>query len=211
MIPLHEYLLFLAAAIGLVLTPGPNTVYLISRAITQGHTAGLISLIGVAIGYLFHMLLASFGLSALLLVIPFAYTAVKLAGAAYLLWMAWDNIRPGSKSVFEPRDLPHDSPRKLIQMGLLTSALSPKIAIFYLALFPQFVSPEHGSVLIQSLILGFTQIGVSAIFNSIFILSAGLVSLWLTSRPTWIRTQKWIMASVLTGLAVRLAFDRGKQ
>jgi threonine/homoserine/homoserine lactone efflux protein len=210
MIPLNELMVFVAAALGLVLTPGPNMIYLISRSTTQGRAAGVISLLGVVTGFLVHSCAATLGLTAILFAIPFAYTALKLIGAVYLIWIAWQTIRPGGEFVFSPKNLPHDSSLKLFQMGLLTSALNPKIAVFYMALFPQFIKPEHGSVFWQSLQLGFTQITVSATVNFCIVLTAATIAAWFATRPTWIKVQKWIMATVLAGLGVRLAFDQGK-
>ncbi len=210
MIPLNELFVFALAALGLVLTPGPNMVYLISRSITQGRAAGLISLGGIVVGFLFHILAATLGLTAIFVAIPAAYTTVKLLGAAYLLWIAWETIRPNANFVFAPKNLPHDSSIKLFQMGLFTSMLNPKIAVFYMALFPQFIKPEHGSVLLQSLELGVTQITVSASVNTMIIFTAGAIATWFATKPSWVKVQKWVMASVLSGLAVRLALDEAK-
>jgi threonine/homoserine/homoserine lactone efflux protein len=210
MIPTNELLIFIAAALGLVLTPGPNMVYLISRSITQGRAAGLISLLGVITGFVCHILAATLGLTAIFLAIPAAYTTVKLMGAAYLLWIAWNTVRPGGEFVFAPKNLPHDSSRKLYQMGLLTSLLNPKIAVFYMALFPQFIKPEHGNVILQSLELGLTQMIVSASVNTLIIFMAGGIATWFATRPSWVKVQKWLMAGVLGGLGVRLALDEAK-
>ena len=89
---------FALIALGLVLTPGPNMIYLISRSIAQGPLAGLISLGGVALGFVFYMLCAAFGITALLFAVPYAYDALRFAGAAYLLWLAWQTLRPGGQS-----------------------------------------------------------------------------------------------------------------
>src|SRR5947208_517672 len=94
-IPTHERPLFAAAAFGMVLSPGPNMVYLISRSISQGRRAGCISLLGVVTGFLFHIVAAAAGLTAIFLAVPLAYTLLKYAGAAYLLWLAWQAVRPG--------------------------------------------------------------------------------------------------------------------
>ena len=162
---MNTYLTFLLLALIMVLTPGPNMAYLVSRSIAQGRTAGLISLGGVGLGFLIYMLCAAFGLTALLLAVPFAYDALRLAGAAYLLYLAWQALRPGGHSPFQVRDLPRDSRRKLFSMGFLTSLLNPKIAVFYLSVIPQFIDPARGSVLWQSLLLGATQIAVSVSVN----------------------------------------------
>ncbi|HEX8374278.1 MAG TPA: LysE family translocator, partial [Geminicoccaceae bacterium] len=140
-------LAFAALALGMVLTPGPNIVYLISRSLCQGRAAGLVSLGGVALGFVFYMLCAAFGITALVLAIPYAYDALRLTGALYLGWLAWSALRPGGRSPFEVRTLPPDSRRRLVAMGFLTNLLNPKIAMLYLALLPQFVAPERGDVL----------------------------------------------------------------
>ncbi|MGY3031869.1 threonine/homoserine/homoserine lactone efflux protein [Bradyrhizobium sp. USDA 4354] len=134
-------LAFALVCLGLVLTPGPNMIYLISRSITQGPAAGIVSLGGVALGFVFYMLCAAFGITALLLAIPFAYDALRLAGAGYLLWLAWQAVKPGGRSPFQVRKLAIDSPRKLFAMGFVTNLLNPKIAMLYLALLPQFIDP----------------------------------------------------------------------
>lgn len=172
MVPLNDLLLFSAAALLMVLTPGPNMIYLISRSICQGRKAGVISLFGVIVGFLVHMFAAAIGLSALFLAVPLAYEVLKWAGAAYLLYLAWQAVKPGARSPFEARELPEDSPSRLFFMGFLTNVLNPKIAVFYLSIFPQFVSLEHGSVFIQSIVLGLTQISVSFMVNLAITLSA---------------------------------------
>ncbi len=210
MISLQDLLTFAVAALVLVLTPGPNMIYLISRSITQGRVAGTISLFGVILGFLFHMTAASFGLTALLLAVPYAYTVIKFGGAVYLLYLAWQAVKPGATSPFEVKNLQHDSTTKLFQMGLFTSILNPKIAVFYMAILPQFIHPERGSALLQSLVLGLTQITVSSSVNFMIILMAGTIAAFLATRPTWLKVQRYLMATVLGGLAVRLALEQRK-
>ncbi|MBO9565884.1 MAG: LysE family translocator [Niastella sp.] len=211
MIPLNELLMFALAALVLVISPGPNMIYLISRSITQGRTAGLISLAGVICGFLFHIIMVSFGLTAILFAVPFAYTVLKTLGVLYLLYLAWQAVKPGSKGIFEAKkDLPVDGPTKLFRMGFLTNVLNPKVAIFYLSFFPQFIRPSYGSVLTQSLMLGVTQMLVSFTVNFIIVLSAARVAVWFAHKPQWVRIQKWFMASVLTALAAKMALDKGK-
>ena len=130
---LTNLLAFALVSLGMVLTPGPNMIYLISRSIIQGRVAGLISLGGVALGFVFYMLCAAFGLTALVFAVPYAYDALRLTGAAYLLWLAWAALRPGGRSPFEVKALPLDSPRRLFAMGLLTNLLNPKIAMLSVA------------------------------------------------------------------------------
>lgn len=207
MVPSSDLLLFAAAALVMVLTPGPNMIYLVSRSLCQGRRAGVLSLFGVAAGFLVHMLAAAVGLTALFMAIPLGYEALKWAGSLYLLFLAWQAVKPGARSPFEARALPADPPRKLFFMGFLTNVLNPKIAVFYLAIFPQFVSPEHGSVLVQSVQLGFTQIAVSFSVNLCIVLSAARLAAWFARSPRWLAAQRYLMGTVLATLAVRLALE----
>ncbi|WP_430436263.1 LysE family translocator [Oceanibaculum nanhaiense] len=200
-------LAFALIALGMVLTPGPNMIYLISRSICQGRVAGLISLGGVALGFVFYMLCAAFGITAIVLAVPYAYDALRFAGALYLLWLAWQAVRPGGRSPFQVRALPADSPRKLFAMGFLTNLLNPKIAVMYLSLLPQFIDPANGSVLIQSLALGATQIAISVAVNSVIAIAAGSIAAFLIARPGWMVAQRWLMGSVLAAMAVRMATE----
>ncbi|KQP96586.1 LysE family translocator [Methylobacterium sp. Leaf117] len=204
---LSSLLAFAAIALGMALTPGPNMVYLISRSICQGRTAGLISLGGVALGFVVYMLCAAFGITALLLAVPFAYDTIRMAGAVYLFWLAWQAVRPGGRSPFEIRTLPEDSPRRLFVMGLLTNLLNPKIAVMYLSLLPQFIDPTKGSVLVQALVLGTVQIVLSLSVNAAIAVSAGAMATFLTRRPSFAMVQRWVMGTVLAGLAVRMASE----
>jgi len=198
---------FALVALGMVLTPGPNMIYLISRSISQGRLAGLISLGGVALAFIVYMLCAAFGITALIVTVPYAYDALRFGGALYLLYLAWQAVKPGGRSPFHVRDLPKDGPRTLFAMGFLTNLLNPKAAVLYLSLLPQFITPEHGSVLMQSLLLGFTQITVSVIVNALIALMAGSIAVFLAQRPGWILAQRWLMGTVLAGLAVRMATE----
>jgi threonine/homoserine/homoserine lactone efflux protein len=197
-------------ALGMVLTPGPNMIYLISRSVCQGWRAGLISLGGVALGFVFYMLCAGLGITALLFAVPYAYDALRFAGAAYLIYLAWQTIRPGGRSPFTVKQLPTDSPRRLFMMGFVTNLLNPKIAMLYLALLPQFIDPAAGSVLLQSTILGFEQIAISVTVNALIALSAGGIATFLARRPTWLMVQRWVMGATLTGLAANIALEARK-
>ena len=203
-------LAFALVSLGIVLTPGPNMIYLISRSLTQGPAAGIVSLGGVALGFVFYMLCAAFGITALLFAVPYAYDALRFAGAAYLLWMAWQALKPNGRSPFQVRKLKVDGPRKLFAMGFVTNLLNPKIAMLYLALLPQFIDPAVGSVLTQSLVLGTIQTVISVGINAVIAVTAGSIAMFLGTRPTWLLVQRWLMGTVLAGLAVKLAFEARK-
>jgi threonine/homoserine/homoserine lactone efflux protein len=195
-------------SLGMVLTPGPNMLYLISRSICQGRTAGLISLGGVALGFLVYLACAALGITALLMAVPHAYDVLRLAGAAYLLYLAWQALRPGGRSPFQLRTLDHDSPRRLFGMGLFTALLNPKIAVMYLSLLPQFIQPHgHGSVMVQSVVLGLVQIATSVSVNALIVLAAGSIATFLAGRPRWQTVQRGLMGTVLGALAVRMLVD----
>ena len=208
--PAHDLLMFAAACLVMVLTPGPNMIYLISRSICQGRKAGVTSLLGVVAGFFVHMLAAAIGLTAVFLAVPLAYEALKWAGALYLLWMAWQAVRPGARSPFEARELLPDAPSRLVLMGFLTSVLNPKVAMFYLSIFPQFISPEHGSLFIQSILLGLTQISVSFTVNFLIALFASAIAVWFVRNPLWLAVQRYVMGGVLAALAVRLMLEQRK-
>ncbi|WP_373426411.1 MULTISPECIES: LysE family translocator [Mesorhizobium] len=191
----------------MVLTPGPNMIYLISRSLSQGPKAGLISLGGVAVGFLFYVLCAAFGITALLLAVPYAYDVLRFGGALYLLYLAWQALRPGGRSPFQVKELPRDRPRKLFMMGLMTNLLNPKVAVLYLSLLPQFIEPEKGHVLSQLLVLGVTQITISLSVNAVIAVTAGSIAVFLAGRPLWMLIQRWLMGTVLAALAVRMATE----
>ena len=208
MIPLDSLALYAVACVLLVLTPGPNLMYLISRTLCQGRTAGIVSLAGTTSGLLFYAVAAAFGLTAVFVAVPVLFDIVRWAGAAYLLWLAWDAVRPrGGGGLFARRDLPPVAAAVLYRTGILTSILNPKVALFYLALFPQFVDPARGSVLVQSLILAAVQIVIAFAGDLMFVLAAARVALWLSTRPAWVTAQRWVLGGVFGAIAVKLALD----
>ncbi len=208
MISADDLALFVIACVLLVLTPGPNLLYLVSRTLCQGRSAGFVSLAGTTAGFGVHVVAAALGLSVVFVVLPMLYDVVRWAGAAYLMWLAWDAVRPqGGGGLFTRRDLPALAPRRLFRTGLLTSILNPKVALFYIALFPQFVDPTRGSVLGQSLLLGALQILIAIAGDTLFVLAAARVAGWLATRPAWVAAQRYVLGAVFAGIAIRLALD----
>ncbi len=207
MVPLSTWLLFCVACAALAATPGPNLLYLVSRTLVQGRGAGFASLAGTGTGLAFHVLAAALGLSALLATVPAAYDAVRWAGAAYLAWLAWQTWRaPQPMAGAGPAPAPAPMLR-LYRDGVLTGILNPKVALFQLALFPQFVDPAHGSVLGQSLVLGATQLVIVSAFDACCVLAAVGVRSWLDTRPGFARVSKRVLAGIFGALALRLALD----
>jgi threonine/homoserine/homoserine lactone efflux protein len=208
LISLGTLIAFGIVSLGMVCSPGPNMIYLISRSIAQGRKAGFISLLGVVLGFVVYLIASMLGLIAIFNTVPVIYTAMKWAGATYLLWLAWKTIKPGSTSTLEPIALPDEKPKKLFLMGFLTNLFNPKIAVLYISLLPQFQNPEKGSLLVQSATLGLTQIVISFTVNLLIVLTASKIAGWFGKRPTWLKAQRWIMSGVLTGLAAKLVVQR---
>jgi threonine/homoserine/homoserine lactone efflux protein len=144
--------LFMAAGLALNLTPGPDMLYVAARAAAEGRAAGIASTLGIATGTLVHIALVAFGLTALLAAVPVAYTAVRLAGAAYLVYLGVRTLlRPGGLT---ERALTPASRWAVFRQGVVTNVLNPKVALFFLAFLPQFVDPARGSAGLQVLGLG---------------------------------------------------------
>ena len=195
--------------LGMALTPGPNMIHLASRAITQGRRAGLVSLSGTAVGFVCYLLAATVGLAALFAAVPVAFTVVKLAGAAYLAYLAWGMLKPGGSSPFSPaQDVPPLSDARLFSMGLLTNLLNPKIALMYAALLPQFLDPQAGPAWVQLLQLGAVQIIVGTSVNGLIMLGAARLSGFLTARPRAMTVQRFTAGGLLGAFAVRTALSR---
>jgi threonine/homoserine/homoserine lactone efflux protein len=205
MIALDTWLLFALACVALAATPGPNQLYLVSRTLAQGRTAGLVSLAGTASGLAFHIAAAALGLSAMLAAVPAAYDALRIAGAAYLVLLAWQAWRaPDASACGAPAVAPHGA---LFRDGALIGILNPKVALFQLAFFPQFVDPAHGSVLLQGALLGVTQLAVVAAYDALVVLAAGSVRGFFGLRPRWAQASRRVLAGVFAALAVRLLLD----
>jgi threonine/homoserine/homoserine lactone efflux protein len=205
MVPFDTWLLFAVASVALAITPGPNLIYLVSRTLVQGRVAGLVSLAGTSTGLLFHILAAAFGISALLAAVPLAYDVIRWAGAMYLAWLAWQTWRaPEPEAGVPPAPVPRS---RLWRDGATTGILNPKVALFQLALFPQFVDPVQGSVLAQSLVLGATQLAIVVICDGLCVFAASGVRGWFGSRPGWVRGSRRLLAFTFAALAARLVFD----
>lgn len=196
---------YLVVILGLAVTPGPNMIYLISRSIAQGRRAGLVSLGGSALGFVVYMACAAFGITALLMAVPLAYDALRLAGAAYLMFLAWQAVRPGGRSPFQVAALPTRGHGTVFAMGVVTTLLNPKAALLYLALLPQFVVPGQGSVLSQTLVLGLIHVALNVALGILIASTAGALAAGLAKRPSWLLAQRWLMGSLLGAFSVKLA------
>lgn len=204
---LTTLLTFAALSFGLWITPGPNMLYLVSRSLAQGTRAGFVSLVGCQAGSTVYALMGAAGITAVLLAVPAAHAALALGGAAYLAWLAWQTLKPGGRSVFEPRPLPPAPDRALFTMGVGTALLNPKVALFYVAVLPPFIDPSLGHVFLQGAILGLLQVLVCTLGDAVLVFGAGGVQRFLVTRPGWMAAQRWVLGLALAALAVRLAMD----
>jgi len=202
----NSLLVFIGAGLLLNITPGPDVLYIVGRSIGQGRVAGLVSVLGIATGSLFHVASAALGLSALMLALPLAYDGVRYAGAAYLVWLGLRAI--GSRS--SPLHVQQVEPERLgrvFRQGVLTNMLNPKVALFFLAFLPQFTNPANGPVSLQVALLGLIFIGNGTIVCLAYALAASWLGEWLQTRygvATWLNRA---MGGLFIGLGVRLALE----
>jgi threonine/homoserine/homoserine lactone efflux protein len=205
MIEPAKFALFIGVSWALILAPGPDMLYVITRGMAHGRRAGMLSAVGVVCGILVHTTAAAFGLTLILQTSALAFLVVKLVGAAYLLYLgvkAWQE-----KNTFALQTPAAITPsRALFWQGLLSNVFNPKIAIFFLAFLPQFVEPSAGRVAVQMIVLGLTF----AFFGLCFLLVVGYFSgtlgKWLTYHPPLAKFLQRFTGGILIGLGVRLAF-----
>lgn len=196
----------MAAGLALNLTPGPDLLYITARSLGQGWRAGAASAFGIAAGCLVHTAAAALGISVLLRASPVAYDAIRLAGAAYLMWL-------GAQALLDARarPLPNAEPapmRRIFWQGFVTNALNPKVALFFLAFLPQFADPARGAFELQVLVLG-----AIFIFNGLWVC---LAVAWAAARAAgWLRRRGDAVAhlqrgsgALLVGLGLHLALRR---
>jgi threonine/homoserine/homoserine lactone efflux protein len=196
--------LFIAASWVLILTPGPDTLYVLTRGIAQGKQAGVISALGVTLGIFVHTLAAAFGLALVLQTSVLAFLIVKYVGALYLLYLGIKALKDRSSLTLashQPRHL-----RVLFGQGVLSNVTNPKVALFFLAFLPQFVHPEHGSVPVQMIVLGLLFAFFGVTYLSVVGYSAGHVGAWIAQHPRALKPLRWATGGVFLGLGLRLAF-----
>lgn len=209
MMDLATLLTFVLAAFALAATPGPDMLLVMTRSVAQGRLAGLVTLAGICAGCYFHAVIAGLSLSGVLLVAPVMFEIIRWAGAAYLLYLAVQAFRGAGGFQPPAKDgAPLLPLGKLFRQGLLTNILNPKVALFFLALFPQFMRPDPDTAVAQALILASVLNVAGFIVNGAIILVAGRLGEWLGRRPGFIRWQNRLLGGVFAALALRLAFDK---
>jgi threonine/homoserine/homoserine lactone efflux protein len=199
--------IFAAACLALTATPGPDMLLIASRSLSQGRAAGFASLAGIQAGTYCHALAAALGLSQLFLAVPLAYDVVRYVGAAYLLYLAWNALRSNGIAVGLSAGLPCYPAAEMFRQGLFTNLLNPKMALFVLALFPQFVRPDAGSVAAQILVLATVLNLIGIVVNGLVIVTASRLARAFSARTRFRRAPQILLGCVFAGLAARLAFD----
>jgi threonine/homoserine/homoserine lactone efflux protein len=204
----ETFALFAAAALALIVVPGPAVLYIVAQSIDRGRLAGLVSAFGVAAGGLVHVTAAAVGLSALVVSSATAFTAVKLAGAAYLIGLGLVTLL--RRSEVERVDVPHERRlRRVFAQGIVVNVLNPKTALFFLAFLPQFVDPDRGAVAAQVLALGLLFVVLAVISDAVWALAAGTASHRLRGSPRFHAARRYVSGTVFVGLgAVTAAAKR---
>lgn len=200
-------MIFAAAALVLTATPGPDMLLIASRSVSQGRAAGLLTYAGIALGTYCHALAAAFGLSQLFVTVPAIYEAVRWAGCCYLLYLAYKTIRSEVTAFAPASTLRRLSGRRIFFAGLATNLLNPKIALFVMALFPQFVTAQSGSITMQMLVLATVLNGIGLVVNGAVIILGSQIRTRLASLSRFPKMPQYMLATVFTGLACRLALQ----
>jgi threonine/homoserine/homoserine lactone efflux protein len=199
-------LLFAIASATLVAIPGPAVVYIVTRGVAQGRSAGVVSAMGIETGALFHVAAAVAGLSALVASSAAAFAVVKYAGAAYLVLLGIQRLR--SRSGVALADLPRDSRWRLFRQGVVVSVLNPKVALFFVAFLPQFVDPDRGAVALQVALLGGLFVAIAAALDCVWAVAAGSAGDRLRRRASARRWLDRISGGTYLGLGVAAALSR---
>ena len=197
---------FFGAGFVLLMTPGPAVLYIVTRSIEQGRKAGLVSVLGIVVGTLFHVAAAALGVSALLMSSALAFNALRYLGALYLVYL-------GCKTLLAP-DRPADAPaveraglREIFSQGVVVNLLNPHTALFFFAFLPQFVDPARGAVALQIVALGLLFIAMAAMTDSVWAITAGTAGDWIKRNPRFTRAQRYVTGGALIGLGAVAAIS----
>lgn len=200
-------LTFAAAALALAVTPGPDMLMVLTRSVAQGRLAGLVATLGISLGCYVHAAIAGLSLSGVLILAPYAFEAIRWIGAAYLLWLGWQALRGSGGLQLGDQAAPRIALWAVLRQGFLCNVLNPKVALFFLALFPQFMEPNPDTALAQAIVLAnVLNVAGSLVLVPVALL-AGRFGDWLRRRPGFLKWQNRLLGLVFAGFALRLAFD----
>jgi threonine/homoserine/homoserine lactone efflux protein len=208
MIGIHHFTLFLASGILLNLTPGPDTAYILGRSIAQGRSAGLASAFGIMVGSICHTCAAALGLSAILVASAWAFTAIKLIGGCYLLYLGIRMIIQRAEELHVPSGFRRRTTAAAFRQGVLTNVLNPKVALFFLAFLPQFIDPTSPLKIPAFLILGFTFVTTGTIWCLILALFSATFTEKLRTNRAITRFMNRAVGSLFVFLGLRMATSK---
>ncbi len=207
MIPIESLLSFSIVALLLSLAPGPDNVFVLTQSALYGRTSGFLITLGLSTGLLIHSTAVALGVAVIFQTSPLAFTALKIVGTAYLLYLAWLAFRAAPATMSEV-GVTLKSPWSLYSRGIIMNISNPKVSIFFLAFLPQFASPEHGSVALQILLLGAVFIGATLIVFGTIALLAGTLGNWFAHSAVAQRYLNRVAGLVFVALAVKLIFAK---
>jgi threonine/homoserine/homoserine lactone efflux protein len=198
--------IFMSASLVLLVTPGPAVLYIIARGIEQGRKAGIVSSFGLLAGSILQVSAAAFGVSVILVSSDIAFSAMKYAGAAYLIYLGFRTLLK-NENLSREEPLAPDEMRRIFYQGLLINILNPKTVLFFFAFLPQFVDVSRGSVTLQMFLLGgvFNTMGICV--GVLYALLAGTIGNWLRTHMRFLRTQRFVTGGILITLGVAAALS----
>ena len=208
MIDIHAYQMFLLTCFILVVTPGPDTVLILSRTVATGGYAGFMTLLGTQVGNITHAILAGLGVSTLVIMFPWAFTLLKYIGTGYLIYLVailWKHTPILDLDETMSPDV--GSSVKYFYQGLVNNLVNPKMIPFFIALFPQFIEPQAGNIAVQSLILGSTLAVMAVIGIGMFVAFVAKFRMLVTKNQTFLSCANKFASVTFFGLAIRLAFQ----
>jgi threonine/homoserine/homoserine lactone efflux protein len=202
--------LFLTATLALTLTPGPAVLFIVTRSLSQGRRTGFLSVLGIGLGNAIHCLGAALGLAALLASSPLAFSAVKVLGAGYLVWLGLRRLAPGAPGVLASAEAGAAEPASgaVLRQAFTVAVLNPKTALFFLAFLPQFATPGRAPLPVQLGLLGALFVAVAVVTDSGYALLAGSLGAWLRRHPGFARGERFVSAAVYLGLGAVSALAR---
>ena len=209
---LTQLALYTVAALVLAVTPGPGIFYVAARTLAGGRAEGVASSIGTGVGGLVHVLAGSLGVSAIVLASAELFTALKLVGAAYLVWLGLRTFRSARREASTPLDgarpAPAIGPKRAFREGVLVEALNPKTAAFFLAFVPQFLDPTQGHVALQFVVLGFVSVALNTLADIAVAFAASGIRDSASARPALVRRLREASGAAMVALGIGLAFAK---
>ena len=209
---LTQFTIYVAAALLLAITPGPGIFYVAARTLAGGRAEGVASSFGTGLGGTVHVLAGSLGVSAIVLASAELFTALKLAGAAYLVWIGFRTIqaarRDSSAELAGEAATPPMGPRRAFREGVLVEALNPKTAAFFLAFIPQFVDPDRGHVAVQFMLLGFVSVALNTLADIAVAFAASRIREGAAARPMLVRRMREAPGGLMVALGIGLALAK---